>query len=162
MNNTNDTAKEVYFRDRQPNYIEFIRMDNNYDMDRVAKRFLGEQATYQDLLSGFGIDLRNYTGFYGEVGTTDSPAGPLVPGRIKPILGVRMAESGNEFKPLLLKAKGFITGDKRAAWIKIEEWDKITGDDLGERIKKARDIATEFGPEVAEDLTVPVRRDDRY
>jgi hypothetical protein len=102
-------------------------------------------SEYQNRL---GIDIRNYAGFYAEVGSTDAPIGPLTPATqrilIKPILAIRQTQRGNYSVYGLACEEGFYNRDKTRAWVKVGTYEELLGDSFyqevvaeTERIKKA-------------------------
>jgi hypothetical protein len=121
-----------------PNYIEFARMSGPKEALNAVQRFFATgQATLEHFVQYFGVDLTNFPGFYLEVGTADAPSGPLVPGRVRPILVLRQSNSGSSHIPHVMDHEGFMTVDGTTAWVDAGLWDKHVQDTLIDEVKEA-------------------------
>lgn len=121
-----------------PNYIEFARMNGPKEALSAVQRFFADsQATLEHFLHYFGVDLTQFPGFYLEVDTADAPEGPLVPGKVKPILVLRRSKSGSSHIPHVMAHEGFTTADGTSAWVDARLWDKHVQDTLLDEVKEA-------------------------
>ncbi len=121
-----------------PNYIEFLRMAGPKEALVAVRTFFGtENATVDHFTQHFGVDLGRFPGFYLEVGIADAPEGPLVPGKVRPILVLRQSRSGKSHTPHVMTHAGFTTLDGTRAWIDAKEWDQHVEDTFLDEIKDA-------------------------
>ena len=121
-----------------PNYIEFARMDGPKEALQAVRMFFGSaHAQAEHFTQYFGVDLTKFPGFYLEVGTADAPEGPLVPGRVRPILVLRQSRSGSSHTPHVMHHEGFTTLDGRRAWVDATLWDQHVQDTFLEEVKVA-------------------------
>jgi hypothetical protein len=116
-------------------FVEFVRIDTPADAEAVAAAVLGEDYTTKAFEIQFGVNLRDYNGYYVEVSYTDAPRGPITPSQVEPILALRRSRSGQQFRPNVLKVPGYYDQTRKTAWIEAEVWEEYIGDDLA---KKAR------------------------
>lgn len=120
-----------------PQYVEFVRLDAPEGVQRAVTSYMGDpNATADQFHQFYGIDLRNFSRFYIEVGLSDSPMGPLVAGKISPILVIRQSQSGQSYNPQILKCSGFYNMKQQLAWAEAAQWDELVKDDLVEELKK--------------------------
>lgn len=132
METTHDVLDEVL-----PQYVEFVRLDTPEGVQRAVTSYMGDpEATAEQFQRFYGIDLANFSRFYIEVGLSDSPMGPLVAGRISPILVIRQSQSGQSYSPQILKCTGFYDMKQQLAWTEATQWDELVKDDLVEELKE--------------------------
>jgi hypothetical protein len=121
-----------------PNYIEFRRMQGPKEALGAVRQFFGSPyATLEHFTEHFSIDLNQFSGFYLEVGATDSPQGPLVPGKVKPILVLKQSRSGKTYTPKIMNHEGFMTLNGEMAWVDAVAWDQHVQDTFVEEVKEA-------------------------
>lgn len=121
-----------------PNYIEFARMHGPKEaLNAVQQFFATSHATLEHFVQYFGVDLNDFPGFYLEVGAADAPKGPLVPGKVRPILVLRQSRSGSSHIPHVMSHEGFMTMDGTTAWVDAHLWDKHVQDTLLDEVKEA-------------------------
>jgi hypothetical protein len=121
-----------------PNYIEFARMNGPKEALAAVQRFFASSnATLEHFVQYFGVDLTQFSGFYLEVDAVDAPVGPLVPGKVKPILVLRQSKSGASHTPHVMNHEGFMTVDGTTAWVDARLWDKHVQDTLLDEVKEA-------------------------
>ena len=121
-----------------PNYIEFRRMQGPKEALAAVRQFFGSPyAELDHFVERFGVDLNKFPGFYLEVGATDSPQGPLVPGKVKPILVLKQSRSGQTFTPKIMRHEGFMTLNGEMAWVDAVAWDAHVQDTFVEEVKDA-------------------------
>ena len=115
---------------RKP-WVEFLRLDTEKDCQVVAQHFFGNyKATVHSFAAATrGINLMDYNGCYMEIGGTQAPEGPLLPGPVYPVLAFRMSRSRSTVRPYRFKLDGFYRDGKKRAWVKTDTWEKLLGDD---------------------------------
>lgn len=123
-------------QNRAPQWVEFLRIETKEEMGTFASRFFGNKFSATDLVDTFGLGLAEFLNYYVEVGLVFAPDGPLVPGKVAPILVLRMDEDGKTFKPHVFRTKGFHDMQGKRAWLKAPEWDKLLGDSLYEDLEE--------------------------
>lgn len=116
-------------QDKAPKWVEFLRVESEEEMTTVAAKFFGGDFKGVDVVETFGMELGTFTNFYVEVGLVFAPDGPLVPGKVAPILVLKQQEDGG-FKPHVFRSSGFHDMQGKRAWIKAPEWDELLGDTL--------------------------------
>lgn len=134
-------------------YVEFIRLDTPEKRDIVAQHNLGPKmpngtmlvdgeekqlwrpTTASDFFETFGVNLVEHEAYFAEVGGATAPEGPLLPGRVGPILVLRQTNRGN-FKVHMFKVDGYFNKDMTKGWVELEKWAKEIGDEDLEKIAK--------------------------
>jgi hypothetical protein len=120
-----DRLKRVY---RKP-VVTFLRLDTYDDFLLISQHFLNSiKATPKDFAEQTGINLQEYMRCYMEIGGDMAPKGPVVPGPVFPILAFKQSNRGN-FIPQRLKLDGLYYQTKKYAWVRVELWEKVTGDE---------------------------------
>jgi len=127
-----------------PSYIEFTRMSGPKETDAAVKQFfLSEEATAKNFTQQFGVKLEDFPGFYLEVGVSDVLTGPILSGKVKPILVLKQTKSGKGFVPYILEHTGFLNMERTKAWVDAAMWDEYVKDtfiqELQIREKKERE-----------------------
>jgi hypothetical protein len=120
-----------------PQYAEFILLNKKDAVQRAVTSYMGDPgATHEDFKNFYRLDLSTFHSFFIEVGLTDSPVGPLIAGKISPILVIRQSQSGQSYTPKIMKCRGFYDTQRETAWIKATEWDTVVNDNLISELKK--------------------------
>jgi len=140
-------------------YVEFIKLDSSEKRNVVAQHHLGPKVrngkimidgelkqrwritSATDFFETFGVNLSDYENFFAEVGGAVAPEGPLIPGKIGPILVVRQTNSGN-FRVHMFKVDGYYNKDMTKGWVELDRWAEEIGDeDLARVAKKADEVS---------------------
>lgn len=127
----------------RPRWIELLKIRTTSDLDTIARRFFtgsdGSLANHTTFVAKLGVDLKPFTGYYMEIGGTDTPIAPVTAGRISPILALQMSHHGR-YKPMRHSLNGLYSQDKLRAWIEVDDWEEHFGDtffaDLQKRAEK--------------------------
>ena len=136
-----------------PAWVEFSRMANEKEIHRAVVAFFGDtKATADDFKRIFGIDLNNYKNYYMETGADDAPTGPLLGGRLSPILVIRQSNSGQTFTAHIFKHDGLINENLKHAWIARKEWEEHVNDTFAEELKQRAQKAREGQKEAQQKL----------
>jgi len=129
----------------RPPWVELIQLQNEEDFRQYANRmfYTPDPSLFNKKL---GIDIKNYKGFWAEIGGTDAPIGPVNPAtdriKIKPIIAIRMSNTGRYYVQALSSSEGLINSQMYRAWIQVDDYEKMLGDldFFGDIRKKAEAI----------------------
>jgi hypothetical protein len=115
-----------------------LLLENTDDLDIVARRFFGKSpsgdwATHKAFITKLGVDLKPFAGYYMEIGGTPAPIAPITAGIVKPILALKQTHTGR-CTPMRHSVEGLYSQDRKRAWVDVDVWETMLGDDFFDRI----------------------------
>jgi len=138
---------ERWMRDLiRPTWIELHRLEEPREFAAYAERIFGSRKVGDktvpygpdEFSKRLGIDIFRFKGFYAEMGGTNATEGNTLPATkrlpIRPILAIRLSNSGKYYAEGLRCHTGHYEASKKRAWIPIEDYEKLFGDTLYEEI----------------------------
>jgi hypothetical protein len=143
-----DSRIEAHIR---PRFVELLRMSTTEEMDAVAQRYFTrldsqlkregkDGVTHLEFWHQFGIDVRQYSNFYAEVGGSSAIRGPYFPSnKVRPILTIQRSRSGMTWKIVSQSCTGFFSQNLERAWVPVDVYEKMLSDTFYDELQEKAD-----------------------
>jgi len=155
--------------------VVLTKIQTREDTDAIAFRFFGykrgevpgaastERYDASQFIARMGIDLlKEYKGYYMEVGAADAPDGPCTPASermpIHPVLVFRVSNSGQYVGHGLDFPRGFLNRARDRAWIPVDDYEGRLGDDYFKQLAEESDRIQQAAAAAAPSQAVPRRQ----
>ena len=147
-----DPRFEAHIR---PRFVELLRMSGKDEMDEVAKRYFTQIDTKRRMAGGegvdltefwhqFGVDVRQYSNFYAEIGGSTAIRGPSFPSnKVRPIFTIKRSHSGKTWKVVAQSCKGFFSQSLARAWVPVDVYETMLSDTFYDELQVKADKITE-------------------
>lgn len=156
----------------RPPWVVLTKIQTREDTDAIAFRFFGykhgevpgaattERYDASQFVHRMGIDLlKEYKGYFMEVGVADAPDGPCTPASeripIHPVLVFRRSNSGQYIGHGLDFPRGFLNRARDRAWISVDDYEGRLDDDYFKQLSEESDRIQEAAASASASKAVP-------